>query len=228
MNRNEIETFIRDIEPFALLPARAQTELAEGVHQNKFDTKELIFLEQTDGATGYLIVQGRVALLKSSPSGKELIVELLGAKELFGVLVLLDTETYPLTARAQCPTEVLCFTRPLIQSLIKRYPELYSGFTSLLRRRLHSSHNLSRALAHDRVEVRVASVLTTLGARAEEPGRIYLGRQELADLCGITIETASRVMKSFEKDEAVSLSEVGVVKLLDLSLLERVAELGSV
>ena len=228
MTRSETVSFLKHIEPFSALPPDALSELAAAVSLRSFKANELIFLEQTAGDAGYVLVEGRVALLKTSPSGKELIVELLGPPELFGVLVLLDTQPYPLTARAQIASSALSFGRPLIQSLIKRYPELHHGFTNLLRRRLHSSHNLSRALAHDKAEVRVASILAALSAKDETAAKIEIGRQELADLCGITIETASRVMKGFEKEGAVDLSELGVITLVDNSFLRRIADSGAV
>ena len=200
MTRNEIIAFLKNIDSFSALPPDALGVLAAGAVVKTYRAKELIFLEQTEGDTGHALVHGRVALLKTSPSGKELIVELLSPPEIFGMLVLPEAQPYPLTARSQVASTTLSFARPLIQSLIKNFPALQSGFASVLRRRLHSSHNLSRALAHDKVEVRIASVLSALAAKGQASDRIDIGRQELADLCGTTIETASRVMKNFEKE----------------------------
>lgn len=228
MNRSEILTFLRTVEPFSALTSEAQSLLADGCVLRTFAAKDLIFLEQSDGDLGYAIVSGRVALVKTSPSGKELIVELLGTRELFGIVVVLDSATYPLTARAQCPTVTLGFRRSLIQSVMKSYPELQLGFTNLLRNRLQTSHNLARTLAHDRVDVRVASVLSALSTKTGESSVLEIGRQELADVCGITIETASRVMKGFEKEGAVDLSEVGTVRLLDKAFLQRTIEAGGI
>jgi CRP/FNR family transcriptional regulator len=228
VNTTKKHNFLAGINPFSALPPAALKELAAAANFSTFDQRELIFVEQTDGHTGYVIVQGRVALLKTSLSGKELIVELLSARELFGVVVLLERQPYPLTARAQIPSSVLGFSRPLMQSLLKQHPSLHHGFTSLLSRRLHTSHNLARALAHDKVEVRIASVLSALGKRDETDEIIEIGRQELADVCGVTIETASRVMKSFEKAGFVDLSVLGKIKLLDKSAIRQTAESGSI
>ncbi len=93
----------------------------------------------------------------------------------------------------------------------------------MLRQRLQSSHNLVRAIAHDTVEVRVAAILSTLFVKFENASRISVGRQELAELCGITIETASRVMKEFEKEGLVDLSELGVVTILNFQAIESIA-----
>ena len=224
MTRSEIEQILARLEPFSTLDDAALKELAANVSVRTFAAKELIFLEQTEGDTAYAVVEGRVALLKTSPSGKELIVELLGAREPFGVIVLLEKQVYPLTARAQIPTTALAFGRSVIQPLFKSRPELYQSFMMLMRDRLHSSHNLARALAHDRVEVRLASVLTTIAAKSQNNARISIGRQELADLCGTTIETASRVMKGFENEGLVELSEVGAVTILNPQKIQIIAQ----
>lgn len=154
-----------------MLPADALQELAANVSVRTFATKELIFLEQTEGDMAYAVIEGRVALLKTSPNGKELIVELLGAGDPFGVIVLLDKQIYPLTARAQISTTALAFGRSVIQPLFKSHPELYRGFM-MIRNRLHNSHNLARALAHDKVEVRVATILSAVSEKVENNERI--------------------------------------------------------
>ncbi|MFN8392165.1 MAG: Crp/Fnr family transcriptional regulator [Bdellovibrionota bacterium] len=223
MSRNDAEQLFRNLEPFSTVPSEALRSLAAGATERVFVAKQIIFHEQTDGDTGYVILEGRVALLKTSPGGKELIVELLGPGELFGVLVLLDAHPYPLTARAQTRVTALALKRSQVQKLIRDTPSVHAGFTDLLRRRLSSAHGLSRALAHDKVDARVASILIAVSAKSRESERIELGRQELADLCGITIETASRVIKVFEKRGAVDVSEIGAVKLLDRAFLEHVA-----
>ena len=222
MTRSEIQQILARLQPFSMLPADALQELAAKVSVRTFATKELIFLEQTEGDMAYAVIEGRIALFKTSPNGKELIVELLGAGDPFGVIVLLDQQIYPLTARAQVPTTALAFGRSVIQPLFDSHPELYRGFMMMTRNRLHNSHNLARALAHDKVEVRVATILTAVGAKLENSERISIGRQELADLCGITIETASRVMKGFETEGLVELSEIGAVTILNRQAIQNI------
>lgn len=224
MIRGEIISFLGDLEPFSALPPAAVHELSMNVAVRTFEAKEIIFLEATNGELGYILVSGRIALLKSSGSGKELIVELLGPRDLFGVVVLLKHQPYPLTARAQVPSTVLALGRSPVQGLFKQYPELHQGLVAVLSRRLHSSHNMARSLAHDRVEVRIATVLSILAEKAEIRSVLDIGRQELADLCGITIETASRIMKGWEKEGVVDLSQFGAVRLLDEDYLRRLSE----
>ena len=125
MTRSEIQRLLARLEPFSMLTGEVLKELAATLSVRTFAAKELIFLEQTEGDMAYAIVEGRVALLKTSTNGKELIVELLGPGDPFGVIVLLDKQTYPLTARAQIPTTVLAFGRSAIQPLFKSHPELY-------------------------------------------------------------------------------------------------------
>ena len=109
--------------------------------------------------------------------------------------------------------------REAIQPLLLRYPELYRGFVELLRTRLRGSHELSRALAHDKVESRVASLLITLVLKTPQNPELNISRTELAELCGITIETASRVMKGFESEQLIEMDRSGTVRVLRLDAL---------
>lgn len=218
MGRGEIVdlvSFLTRIEPFNLLAPPVLFQLASRVETRRVKAKEFIFLENETGDYGYIIVSGRVALLKSSPNGKDLIVELLGAGEPFGIIVLLEKDTYPLSARAQIDSTVIRMSRSTVQPLLRHHPELHLGLVTLLRNRLRHSHNLSRLLAHEKIETRVASILLTLCSR-EGGETVTIGRGELANLCGITIESASRIVKNFEKDGLIKLKKAGVIEITNL------------
>ena len=119
--------------------------------------------------------------------------------------------------------------RPAFLQLIKETPDLYRSFIEDVTRRLRRAHSVSRALAHDRVEVRVASALSrlmTVFCKSNDPDdwqEVHITRQELADLTGTTVETAIRTTRAFERSGVLDLSEVGVIRIKDINELARIA-----
>jgi CRP/FNR family transcriptional regulator len=73
----------------------------------------------------------------------------------------------------------------------------------------------------------MASVLLTLAPEnfgGEDLFR-HLSRRELADFAGISTEGAVKVLKSFEKDKIISLSDKSIT-LLDHHRLEEIGRIG--
>ena len=228
MTNEQIQATLSQLEPFAALPNDRLVELAGYASLRKAAAKEFIFTEGEEATAGYAVVSGRVALLKCSPSGKELILDLLPAGEVFGVVALVDTKPYPLSARAQAASVVLELPRRTVAPFLERNVDVRKAVYDVITTRFRTSQNVARALAHDRVETRIASVLLASIPRlamASPTDQIVLelGRQELADVVGTTLETASRVVKALEKSGAVDASKQGVLTILSMDALRVVA-----
>jgi CRP-like cAMP-binding protein len=204
--------------------------LSGGCRFRSYSSGGIIINENDRLDQGFLVCTGRVALLKTSTSGKQLIVELLPPGDIFGLTICVDEQPFPLTARAQIALEVLWVPKTVFEHLLASHPELYHDFISVISERLRRSYSLSRALAHDRVDVRLASALTSLiprfGAFDSQKGshKIQITRQELADLTGTSVETAIRITKNMERDGMLDLSETGIVRILDIDKLLKLTE----
>ena len=190
--------------------------LAESTTTKEYEAGAYVFFEGELGQKGYYLMSGRIALRKTSPNGKELIVSLLGPGEPFGTIAALDKRPFPLSAQAQTVSVILSFPIQAFSDLLQDNPSTSRALLEVIGARLRASHELSRALAHDKVEVRAAAALLSLRTRfrGQDPNDILLSRQELADAIGITIETATRTMKLFEQEGIVDLTKLGRVRLL--------------
>ena len=225
--------FLKTVQLFERVPDEALRRFAAACRTETYRAGDLILVEGDEQGVsnfaGFIVRSGRIAMLKTSLSGRELIVELLPPGDPFAMLVGLEKNVYPLTARAQTTSEVVFVPRSAFLGLITELPDLYRGFVEEITRRLRESHNVSRALAHDRVEVRIASALTKLstdfGSQSENDcPEIPITRQELADLTGTTVETAIRTTKALEKSGLLDLSRVGIIRLRQPSELYRMAD----
>lgn len=218
---------LQSVEVFAQLPSNVVAGIAEQSTASTFAAKEKIFSEGERATHGCIVMSGRVAMLKSSPNGKELIFQLFTAGEPFGFVAFLEETSYPMTARSQIPTEVLLIPTAAMAPVLQSFPSIHGAIARIISGRFRESQEFARSLAHDRVEIRVASILRKLLPKLSflsplEPQvmDLQLGRQELADLAGITIETASRVIKRFEQDGILETSLYGYLRFLDLPKLE--------
>lgn len=227
----EALAFIRQIPTFKKLPEDSLKQLVKRSQFADVASGEYIAFEGDQDEASFIVVSGRFAMTKTATSGKELVVELLGPGDFLGMVFTIEQVPSELSARAQCNSEILWIQTSYLLSVLKEHPELYKAFAEHLAHCLHSSHDLSHALAHDSVKVRVAALLLTLVAKfsriqKQRGGAVVLDitRQQIADLTGTTPETATRVTRAMHLDEIIDCGKPGVITILDIKALREITE----
>lgn len=227
--RREIVRILSSVDPFHQVRPGTLARISANCRLADVKSGDFLAMEGDEEVSGFVVVKGRVAMLKTSSSGKELIVELLPPGDSFGLLASVERGAYSLTAKAQTDSRVLWVPRSAVLLILDDYPRISREFVDRLFARLRSAHDLSRMLAHELVEVRVASALLALvprfcGADGEAASyNLEMTRQELANLTGTSPETVSRVLAPMERAGMVDLSKSGVVVLKDISRISQIA-----
>lgn len=222
--------FLKLIPEFKRLPETSLEQLSERSQFVRVCAGDHIIFEGDQNEASFIVASGRFAMIKRTLSGKELVVELLGPGDSFGLLFAVDEQPAHLSARAQVESEILWIqTAPLI-AVLENHPELYKEFADRLALCLHSSHKLSLALAHSSVKVRIAALLVNLVAKfsrirqaASSPIVIDITRQQIADLTGTTPETATRVTRDMHRGGLINVGSPGVLRIIDLNALKKIA-----
>lgn len=227
----EILRLLHTIPPFSLLDRHSLQDIARRSNLQKVAANEPLAFEGEVKDRGFVVIEGRVALTKSSANGKDLIVELLPPGDPFPLFAVVDGKQYSTTVKAQIASTVLWVSRADVMSAVDRCPEVGSSLIEVVFQRLRKAHDLSRALAHDLVEVRVASALHALIPSlcltedlASGPAYvIHMTRQELAEMIGSTSETVIRATKAMEREGLLDLSSSGTIRILKKEELARMS-----
>ena len=176
------------------------------------------------------VVHGRVKLFKTSEAGKEAIVDLCGPGALLCASAVSCFAPYCCSAGAmEDDVEVALVARRDVLELLERSPAAGRAFLREVTVRGMSLCQRVEELTTGQVERRIATLLLRLAdqvgiAREGEATwiPIALSRQDLADLCGTTIETAIRVMTRFRREGVVRSAARGLV-VTDRAALTRAA-----
>lgn len=229
--RAEIFDFLRELSLFSPLPDSELRIFGGSCRFEIVPARVCLSSEGDEGnAVGFIVVSGRIALMKTSVNGKELVVELLPRGDCLGLILGLQKLTAQLSARAQVRSRVLWVPYQNLIQLISAHPGLYPAIVEHLLECLQSSYRISRGLAHDRVEVRIAAVIASLAIKytksllGDRPPIIEITRQQIADLTGTTSETAIRVTRSFQSEGWIDIGQPGVLKVVNLLALQALAE----
>jgi CRP-like cAMP-binding protein len=172
---------------------------------------ELIFQEGEPAFGLYVICEGKVKLAKHSPHGKKQILKLLGPRELLGEKTMFDREVYTAYAQTLERTRVHFFQREGFLEFLQKYPGVALKIIEKLSREIKGFQDKLMETSYEGSQERLARLLLLMAKEygtQDEKGLdigIELSRQELAELAGISTETAIRTLSRFKERGFVEL-----------------------
>ncbi len=196
-------------------------ELAGLTIERSFSPGNFIFWEGDDPQWFYLVSEGRVRILKQSPSGKEFTVAFFGPGEMFGEVAVFAGQPYPASARVMTKTRVLGIKRQDFVSFLANRPAVALKIINVLGGRLKEAHERLRDLAAERAEQRLAKIMLMLASKIG--ATLPFTRQEIADMAGTTTETTIRVMGRL-RNGGVIRSGRGKIVIVDETKLRLLSE----
>ena len=176
------------------------------------------FFFQGDPATYlYVLLSGRAKLLQSNSAGQQVNLRTIHEWEMFGALGAVRPEAfYPASAQAMEPSAALAIKSEDMRELMQTRPYLSFDLMKLMTGYIQEMQERYRELATEKVERRIARTLLRLTAQMgvkNADGGIELSftRQDLAEMSGTTLFTASRVLAEWEKRGLVESGRERVV-----------------
>lgn len=207
----------REVPLFADLDDADLDSLIAVATRRKFSKDSVIFFEHDPGDSLFMILSGRVKVTILSDDGREIILSVLGDKDFFGEMSLLDNEPRSATAIAMEDTEVVILHQKEFLSIVERRPRILVLLLAVLSSRLMKANHQIGSLALLDVYGRVASVLLDMakesGVRLKD-GRVCFRRpthQEIANMIGATRETVSRMISDLHRQGYIEISGKNVI-----------------
>jgi CRP/FNR family transcriptional regulator len=222
------DDILRRMPLFRRLGADDRTRIAASSRLVHYPRGTRVFGEGDPADAFLAIVEGRVKVFKSTPAGKELILEIFGAGDPLGAVAVYENAPFPASALALDDTTCVRIGQREFFRLLEQHPALVRGLLSGLTLRLAELTRRLAELTGARVEARFARLFLKLAHQIGHADRggvflpMPLSRQELADLTGTTIETAIRIMSRWQKEDVLHTEKDGFV-LLDRATLEDIA-----
>ena len=207
---SERAAFLSDAPLFGQLPHVTLQQAAEHFRVKRVARGGFVFLEGNPATSLNVLAQGRVKVIRETDEGQEVILRLIQPGEIFGGAGGWGESTYPASARAQEDSVVLQLPAESFTDLIAHQPAFAIAVVQELGQRLRTAEARIRELQTERVERRIARVLLRLANRTgvKTDGGIELGsplsRQDLAELAGTTLSTASRTLSAWDQQGIVA------------------------
>ncbi len=209
------------VSPEAAEPVAADLERLE------LPRGSVVFAEGEPGDSLFIILEGKVKIVRRAPDGRENVLSVMGPSDQFGELSIFDPG--PRTATATALTDII-LAKMSQQSLlpwIDGHPEIGVQLLRVLARRLRRTNDTVADLIFTDVPGRVAKSLLGMADRfgvRDESGLLRvthdLTQEELAQLVGASRETVNKALADFAHRGWLRL-EGKTVQLLDEERLRR-------
>lgn len=170
--------------------------LVEAARRVECDRNFVLFEEDEEANELFVVRSGRVAVGRRSIDGRESLVALMEAGDLFGEMPLFDDGTRSASARALEHSHVLGIPYGVVREALDAKPELLWEVVRLLAERLRNTDSaLADAVFLD-VTGRTAKRLLEL-AGDEDDFQLPITQEELAGLVGASRERVNKSIAAF-------------------------------
>lgn len=219
---------IRGFPVFAGLSDRELDELLRESQIVRYQKDTVVFAQGEQARSFFLLQQGHLRVVKVTPEGRQVVVRYVVPGDIFGVAMAFGRDTYPATAVAVADSAAVVWPSAAWPRLAAKFPQLTINTLQAVGARLYEAHDRVVEASTERVELRVAHALLRLAGQSPVvDGRIELAvsRQDLAEMAGTTLFSASRVLKSWETRGLVISGRQRVI-VLSLASLRALVEQG--
>ncbi len=221
----DTRSVLRQIPLFSTFAEEALAWLAARSVARSYPAGHVLFTTGEPCRGLYVIETGRVKIYRTSPTGREQVLQSEGPGRPVAELPLLDGGPYPASAITEVESRLIFVPREEFEALYRDNPDVAGSVIHELGKRLRHLVHVTDTLAFRDVAARLAHYLAEYadqhGQRTPEGVEIVINRtrEELSFELGTARESVSRAFKQ--------LAEKGVVQLLPRKRL-RIPECGQV
>ena len=199
------ESLLAGLPPFRRLERAQIRAILDAATVKRFDEGATVFSEGQPAERFYLLMDGTIRVIRTSPSGDQIIALHIPAGQLFGIAPALGRDTYPATAMTAAESLALSWPARLWGDFTARYDGFATETFRTVGDRLGEMQSRIIELATQQVEQRVAAALLRLvtqsGRKVDNGIEIAfpITRQNISEMTGTTLHTVSRLLSAWEK-----------------------------
>jgi CRP/FNR family transcriptional regulator, cyclic AMP receptor protein len=214
---------------FADLEPEAFEQLCRYAKHAMLKRGATIFSRGDPGTNLIAVVSGTVKISISSPDGRNAILNLIGAGEIFGEIALLDGQPRTADATANSNCELFTIDRREFIPFVRSQPTVAMKLIELLCGRLRWTSDQVEQIILQNLPGRLASALLRLSDKnkhAPEGRVISITQQEISEMVGMTRESINKQLRAWAARGWVRL-EHGAIVVLKPDALQTLVDAGA-
>lgn len=191
--------------------------------------RQFLFFEEDPGDVCFYLESGAVRIFRFTSIGKEPIMFIRKAGEMFGLAELMDSQSRKCNAQAIDKSVIYALSKKNFEALLETYPALSRKVISLLGMRIRYLGEMVENLMVGNVSTRLMRVLTYLSFKAirsapEKEGPVSvpvtLSQSEFAAMTGSCQQTISETLKELQSQGLIEQHNREILLLKPLKIIE--------
>jgi CRP/FNR family transcriptional regulator, cyclic AMP receptor protein len=226
LKESRLEGVLAGVPLFAALDADSAATLEKMLTTRSVGRGHIVFREGDTGDRLFIVLDGKVKITRASADGRENLIAVLGAAEMFGELSLFDPGPRTASVSAITDSTLASLDHDDLRPLLLERPGVAVELLQALAQRLRRTNEAMADLVFTDVPGRVAKALLDLAEKfgvVEADGtrvRHDLTQEELAQLVGASRETVNKALSEFAHRGWLRIEGRSVL-LLDADRLSR-------
>lgn len=232
LNTEEIcREFLEDKKSiFSVLLPEEKELLRSGLTAAFYKKGDYIFKEGDKPVSLICLSEGKVKVFKEGVGGREQIVRMAKPIGFIGYRALFAEENHHASAVAIEDSTVCSVDKDTLYKLLRKSSDLSLSIIKSFATELGFSYFRTVTLTQKHIRGRLAESLLflkdTYGLEKDEKTiKVYLSREDIANLSNMTTSNAIRTLSAFSSEEVISI-DGRKIKILDITKLERISDLG--
>lgn len=232
IKKSALEKVISDdlAEIWSILDAEEKRRVIDNFTIHTFKKNQIIYAEKDEPEYLWCLLKGKVKLYKDGVSGRVQILRLIRPVQYFGYRAYFANEPYVSTAAAFEASTLGAVPMTLVRDLIQNNIKLAWFFIHELSRNLGGSDTKIVNLTQKHIRGRLAEALMVLkdnyGYEDDNSTlRIYMAREDLANLSNMTTSNAIRTLSGFVAEKIIVV-DGRRIKILNEPMLRKISKFG--
>ncbi|MGQ1910771.1 Crp/Fnr family transcriptional regulator [Marinifilum sp. RC60d5] len=191
--------------------------------QLTFFREETVFKQGAFASHVLFVNKGLVRIYLQTSSNKQINIRIARQGDLMAFSSIFGIETYLYSAMALKDSQICMVDKEALKNLLLRNPDFALQINSKNCANENRYINIIQNISYKQMRGKLASALLYLSSDEfkDEDVYEYLSRQNIADFASISVESAVKFIKEFEKENIISLNGKRIV-IEDRKTLEEI------
>ena len=233
MVKSTIEKILTEelAEIWALLTNEEKRKLIDNFTIHNYKKNQIIYAEKEDPEYLWALIDGKVKKYKDGVGGRVQILRLVNPGQYFGYSAFFAGEPYVSSAATIEPSTLGTLPMSLVEEMISKNNRLAMFFIHELSRNLGNSDtkivNLTQKHIRGRLAEALIVLLDTYGYEEDNNMtlKIYMAREDLANLSNMTTSNAIRTLSNFVTEKIIVV-DGRKIKILNEPMLRKISKFG--
>lgn len=219
MSRKHRDELIKKTQFFSSLSDAEMDGVIKKMVVKEFKKNETILYEEDTNEFMYIILLGKVKVIRTTEDGKEIILAMHPEGDFFGEMSLIDGKTTPASVISTEDSLIAIISRKDFFEIIFSQSKVTKNLLEILCSRLRKSWDTIQLLNFNNASQRTKMLFLILSEDYGEKSpegivlNIKLTHQDISDMTGLTRETVTRVLDKLQKNNEITILKDKYIRL---------------